>query len=187
MEEEVEIWKDVIGYEGMYEISNLGRVKSLERTVTLGANGHKMTHPTKILKTFLMRDDYPALKICKNGKYKTCILHRLVAQHFIPNPNNLPEVNHLKGVKTDCRASQLEWSSKLNNVRHAFQTGLVDHTGPKNSKAKFTWLQIQVIREAIAAGHQNIDVANYFKVKDNTISNIKSRHTWKNPPVLYGD
>lgn len=105
-----EIWKDISGYEGLYRVSNLGKVESLRNNIILKQS------PTK--------DGYLAVGLC-NGKTKTCRAHRLVAIAFIPNPDNLPEVNHIDGNKTNNSVDNLEWVTPLENTHHAIRTGLI--------------------------------------------------------------
>lgn len=96
-----EVWKDVVGYEGYYEVSNLGRVRSL---------GHDAWHKGKILKpSFDGKRNYLFVGLHKNGKATQRNVHRLVAETFIQNPDNLPCVNHINEVKADNRAINLEW------------------------------------------------------------------------------
>jgi hypothetical protein len=99
-----EIWKDIKGYEGVYQISNLGRVKSLRRN--------------KILKTRKTFDNYERVNLSYNALNKTYKIHRLVAQTFIDNTFNKQTVNHINGVKSDNRAINLEWMSFEENYNH---------------------------------------------------------------------
>lgn len=115
-----EVWKAVEGYEGRYEVSNFGRVKSLERKVLVRRkNGHYInTVPEKILKPTLsvgVTGGYPTVKLMMNNKGKTVKVHRLVAQAFIPNPNNYQDVNHKDEDKTNNHISNLEWCSRRYN------------------------------------------------------------------------
>lgn len=106
--EEKEIWKDIEGYEGLYQVSNFGRIKSLK-------DNHGNTRE-KILKLWKEKDGYLQVFLCKNGKGKTCTVHRLVANAFIENPNNLPMINHKDENKTNNCVENLEWcDAKYNN------------------------------------------------------------------------
>lgn len=111
---ENEIWKPVENYEGIYEVSNLGRVRSLERYVQ--NHGVLELRKGRILKPGISGNGYNYICLSKNGNRKWCGVHRLVAQAFIPNPNNLPVINHRNEVKTDNRIENLEWCTyKYNN------------------------------------------------------------------------
>lgn len=118
MEEE---WKPIKGFKQYYEISNLGRVKSLPRLVK--ARNHFISKE-KIRINSLANTGYLCIRLSKEGKVTNKLIHVLVAEAFISNPNNLPEVNHLDGVKTNCNSDNLEWSSKSNNHIHAHKLGL---------------------------------------------------------------
>ena len=119
---EQEIWIDIKGYEGLYQISNLGNAKSLSRTVNHKKYG-EMKISERILKAGSDDGGYLLVQLYKNDICKTHKIHRLVALHFIPNPENKPEVNHLKGQK-DNRATSLEWSTTAENREHALKNGL---------------------------------------------------------------
>lgn len=106
-----EIWKDVIGYEGLYQVSNLGRVKSLGN----GGSKNSKFSSERILKTCEIKG-YLRVTLSKDGKQKQYSVHRLVALAFLPNPYNLPMVNHKDECKTNNACSNLEWCSvKYNN------------------------------------------------------------------------
>ena len=121
-----EIWKDVKDYEGLYQVSNMGRVKSLERMKWNGRGYQKI--PEKILKASEYRGGYLQVNLSKDGKAKDCKIHRLVAQAFISNPQNLPEVNHKDENKKNNCVENLEWCSKLYNINYG--------TGRKRSAEK---------------------------------------------------
>lgn len=112
-----ESWKNIKGYETFYKISNLGRVKSLAKTITR-KDGEVKNLSEKIIKPFLTKKGYKQIVLTKDGAKKKHYIHRLVAQAFIPNPNNLPEVNHINENKLDNDVVNLEWLSKIDNMRH---------------------------------------------------------------------
>lgn len=116
-----EIWKDVVGYVGLYQVSNLGRVKSCSHLVKC-KNGYRI-QPCKHLKN-CFDNHYYHVTLFLNGKRKIYLVHRLVAQAFIPNPKNLPQVNHKDGNKTNNNAKNLEWVTCSENIKHAFRVGL---------------------------------------------------------------
>ena len=103
----MEIWKDIQGYEGLYQISNLGRVKSLERTCK--AKTYIRRVPEKIYKYALDNYGYPIVTLHKEGKRKTITIHKLVANAFIPNLNNYKTINHIDENKLNNRVENLEW------------------------------------------------------------------------------
>ena len=110
-----EIWKDIEGYEGYYQVSNLGRVKSLERVIN---NGRKSTRFQKERMLTLTEDvyGYSQVILSKEGKHRICKVHRLVLGAFVPNKNNLPQVNHKDEDKKNNNVTNLEWcDAKYNN------------------------------------------------------------------------
>ena len=111
-----EIWKDIEGYEGLYQVSNMGRVKSLN---------YRRTGKEEILKGVDYGEGYLYVSLWKNGKVKQCRINRLVAQAFLENPQNLPEVNHKNEDKNDNSIENLEWCSKSYNINY----------GTRNKKA----------------------------------------------------
>lgn len=114
-----EIWKDIKDYEGLYQISNFGNVKSFPR---------KGTHKNKerILKQYKNHKGYFYTVLTKNSKGKQFFIHRLIAIHFIENPLNKPQVNHINGIKTDNSIKNLEWVSGMENMQHSWKIGLRD-------------------------------------------------------------
>ena len=111
-----EIWKDIEGWEGKYQVSNMGNVKSLERTVWNGRGYFKTSE--RILKPGKDRDGYLIVQLSKEGKVKACKVHRLVSQAFIPNPDNLPQVNHIDENKENNHVDNLEWVTCRENANH---------------------------------------------------------------------
>ena len=123
---EQEIWKDVKGFEGIYQISNLGRFRSLDRRVYQKKRGNKFVkqiYKGKIIKGWIQNTGYLTVDI----KGKKCSIHRLVAEHFIENTMNKEQVNHIDGNKLNNRVDNLEWCTIKENVQHAFKTGLMDN------------------------------------------------------------
>lgn len=113
-----EAWKDVKGYEGLYQVSNLGRVKSLSRKVP-HLSGYR-TIPMRIVKTHISSTTgYKMVHLHKDGTYKLRLVHRIVAEIFIPNPHKLPYINHKNEIKTDNRVDNLEWCTPNYNIEYS--------------------------------------------------------------------
>lgn len=120
-----EIWKPCPGYEGHYEVSNQGQVRGVDRYVR-GSHGTTNFIASKLLAISINKKRrYPTAALQKENRKHTKSVHRLVALAFHPNPNNLPEVNHKDGIKTNNWATNLEWSSRIDNIHHARDTGLM--------------------------------------------------------------
>ena len=112
----MEIWKDVVGYEGYYQVSNKGNVKTIERTVRFGRQSRIV--PEIIKEKVPDKRGYLTVMLSKGNKVKNAKIHRLVAEAFIPNPLNLPEVNHKDEDKTNNCVHNLEWCEHLYNVMY---------------------------------------------------------------------
>ena len=113
------IVKNLIGYEGLYIIDNLGNVVSCPRV-----QGARFVNQYKILGTKINRLGYKEVALSKDGKTRTVLLHRLLAMHFVDNPDNLPCVNHKNGIKADNRIENLEWCTRSWNTKHAYEHNL---------------------------------------------------------------
>lgn len=121
-----ELWKDISGYEGVYQISNLGRVKRLAYISEISPRGYKqyMHFSEKILKPYTDKSGYVYTHLSKAGKTNAYLLHRLVANHFIPNPENKSTVNHKDGNKINNNINNLEWATRSEQTQHAYKLGL---------------------------------------------------------------
>ena len=129
-----EIWKDIKDYENLYQISNLGRVKSLERKVK-NKNGYKVIKE-KILKNYIHNTGYYAVNLRKQCKIDIRLIHRLVAEYFIDNPKMYPIVNHKDGNKLNNNIKNLEWCTYKHNINEAYRLGLNKYTHNQNFKNK---------------------------------------------------
>ena len=115
-----ELWKNIVGYEGLYQVSNLGRVKSLEReTEYLYKQGGSHTISEKYIKIFKNKHGYLNCFLYKNGKRKCYLVHRLVANAFIPNHDNLPQINHKDENKENNCVENLEWCTNKYNAEYS--------------------------------------------------------------------
>lgn len=162
-----EIWRDVDGYDGKYQVSNFGRVKSFQRG-------------ERILKPGLDYKGYPYVALWHGGKGKHTFVHRLVAEAFIPNPDNKPQVNHVDGDKANNHTDNLEWCTQSENTRHAYVTGLISlPQGESNYQAKLTNEQAVYIREN-PDGLTGRELARRFNTTPVTISDIQRGKKYRN-------
>ena len=127
----IEEWKDIPGYEGLYQASNLGRIKRI-----LFVNNITTKKENKILKTRINKNNREQVMLYKNGKRKNKTVHRLVASAFLPNPNNYPEVNHIDGNSINNILTNLEWCTKKYNMKHAYDNNLTHMKEYNRKKSK---------------------------------------------------
>lgn len=113
----MEVWKDVVGYEGLYKVSNKGNVMSCERYVNTCGGGKRLVE-SKILKPFKCPGGYQEVNLWKNNKMKTTMIHRIVAKAFLENPYSLPEVNHKDENKENNSVDNLEWCTSKYNANY---------------------------------------------------------------------
>jgi hypothetical protein len=118
-----EIWRNIHDFEGIYQISSLGRVKSLERVIQI-KNYSQVCKERILIPRISKKAGYFTVQLCSSSIKKSFYIHRLVASAFIDNSNNYPYVNHKNGTKTDNRVENLEWLTPSQNSKHAFATGL---------------------------------------------------------------
>jgi len=169
-----EKWKQIIGYEGFYEISSLGRVKSVER-ITVGKNGISVTNKSMIKKQRQIKGGYLTVYLFRGKFYHHKSVHVLVATHFIDNPENKPQVNHKLGIKTDNRHTQLEWCSASENAVHAYKYGLMCQKGEKHNSHKLTNVQVLEIFKSTEIQQK---IADKYMVSKGTVANIKQGLGW---------
>lgn len=112
------MWKDIKGYEGFYQVSDTGEVKSLERT-RVGKNGSSVIVPECIRKQKTDKDGYKEVALCKDGKMKYCRVHRLVAEAFLDNPNGYPIINHKDENPANNNVNNLEWCTEQYNRQYS--------------------------------------------------------------------
>ena len=154
----MEIWNSIFNN---HSVSNHGRIRN---DIT-----------GKIRKPVVTKLGYQQIKIVG----KMYLLHRLIAIGFIPNPNNLPEVNHKNGIKTDNRVENLEWCTKSENIRHAIKTGLKNMSGSKNPDSKLNEKQVLEIRaKYIPKTYHSYMLAKEYGVSQHCIMLILQRKKW---------
>jgi len=156
-----EIWKDIPRYVGLYEVSNMGRIKSYKR---------KGQPYNRIRKPMMLSNGYRNIDLSKNNHRSLHKISRIVAEIFIPNPENKPCVNHIDGDKLNDNVDNLEWCTYSENQKHAYKLGL------KKKVAKLNEFQVRVIRKI--KDMTNTEIAKIFNVKQPAISQIKNHKRW---------
>ena len=177
-----EIWKslkEIVEYGDNYEVSNLGRVRSIDRRVN-SRNGKRLVKG-QILKQQIDRYGYCRVHCYLNGKGRNYQVHRLVALSFIPNLENKPQVNHKDGNKQNNRIDNLEWSTNKENVEHAFSIGLNEGIkGEENVNAKLTESDVVEIYNLYKTNkYSTTELASIFNTSATNVFNIVSRNLLK--------
>jgi hypothetical protein len=180
-DEKQEIFRGVLGFEGLYKISNLGTIISLPRKC-----GNNRFYGGKTLTPYLDKDGYLRVEIKHKQNIKKYFIHRLVAQAFLPNPQNLPCINHKNGIKTDNRIDNLEWVTIKQNNIHAVKTGLSHpslnlkvYYGSEHYASKFQDNEIIDIRQRSKSGDSFTNIAKFYNVSISTIARICKNQTYK--------
>lgn len=178
-----EQWRSVVGFEGIYEVSNLGRVKSLDRHVAVGHEGKgRRLVSGKMLKLQRNTTGYNVLDLylASQGEFRKPVkVYRLVAEAFIGiAPSSKHVVNHINGIKTDDRPENLEWITQSENMAHAGELGLMRH-GEQCHLSKLTDAQVLEIRKLSEFGLSQHKLANMFNVNQATVWAILAGKTWK--------
>ena len=173
----MEIWKDIKGYKGLYQVSNYGKVRSLERLIWIKRNNCFGKFKSNLLNQETGINGYPKVILCKKNLPKTYLVHRLIAIAFIPNIYNKQEVNHLNGIKTDNRLKNLEWTTLSENHIHAYKIGLQKAYGENNGRAKLNSFQVRVVRKS--KGLTGRELSKIFKISEQVICQILKNRIWK--------
>lgn len=172
------LWLPVVGYEGIYEVSSIGQVRTVERMGHHPKNKHGKSHKFKI------KQMVKSMRLDKYGYFqisimsKTMLVHRLVARAFVPGFFEGAQVNHKNLNKTDNRPENLEWVTSGQNTRHARSLKSWG-AGENNAMAKLSAKKILAIRRMKEEGFSRKEISNKLKIPYGTIVNIVARRTWK--------
>ena len=173
------IWKDVPSYEGSYQVSTCGLIRSVERLVKY-TEKHSGLRKSKVLNTRLNKDGYIYTIVSVNKERKTVKAHRLVALTFIPNPENKLCVNHINGIKSDNRVENLEWCTHSENTNHAVRMKLkVGVKGEKSHLSKLKNEDILKIKSLYNEGsYSQAALGKIFNVSQSQIYRIIKGINW---------
>lgn len=165
-----EEWRNVVGYKDVYKISSLGRVMSLPKQA-----GRQYRHRKQILSPKITQYGYRAVSLSVNSKVKHIHVHRLIAQAFIPNPENKPFVNHIDGNKLNNSINNLEWCTNDENMKHAVDTGLISFKGELNPSNK---LSKEQALDIFTSDRPYKDLVEKYNISLPLITKIRSGHVW---------
>lgn len=170
----MEIWKSIEGYEGMYEISDSGHIRSLP-------GGKTKPRGEIVLKQYVTKFGYATVVLCNGNHHKKhFFVHRLIAEAFIPKSPGKNQVNHISGIKLDNSIINLEWCTPGDNQRHAFRLGLKKAKRGEKSAKKLNWQQITEMRNKHARGEITYyRIAKNYKISPSTARSIILRELWQ--------
>lgn len=164
---EIELWRP-IARRPDYEISTLGRLRSFRRDKA-----------GRVRDSEINRHGYRQFVFTRNNQRQAVLVHRMVARAFLPNPLNLPEVNHKTFVKADCRLGNLEWMTRGDNVRHAARyLPPTEVRGSKHGRSKLKESDVLSIRKKRSNGERSQDIASQFGICKSTVNQVVARKIW---------
>lgn len=174
---DMEKWVAIVDYPS-YEVSDSGSVRTVARTIR-HPRGFDANLKSRVITKRLSAKGYILVNIENEDGQKSRQVHRLVAQAFIDNPNNKPQVNHKNGIKTDNRVENLEWCTNRENIIHAYANGLIDVAkGEGSGRSKLKTKDVVSIRERRLAGITTKDLSETYGVCKSTIKRIINRKLW---------
>jgi hypothetical protein len=173
----MEIWKDIQNYEGSYQVSNLGRIKSLERG-DICPNGGKFIRKERIMK-LRESNGYRRIQLLRNGKYKVYQVHRVVAIAFISNPDNKPFINHINFIRDDNSVENLEWCTHQENILHNVRNNRVKYNIAEfHPNSSITREQATEVKKLIIKGVKPTPISKQTGINVGIIYNIKAGLSW---------
>jgi hypothetical protein len=166
-----EIWKDITDFEGLYKISNLGKIKRIPSI---------KCKKERYIAACLNDNGYYIIRLYKNSKGKCAKLHRLIAQAFIPTVEGKTFINHINGIKTDNRIENLEWCTKAENSQHAIKMGLHKIQGSKHFAAKLDEEKVLSLRREYKERKMKVvDLQRKYGISKSAFHQIVNRVRWR--------
>lgn len=183
-----EVWRNIPNYEGIYEVSNRGKIRVLPR-IRLGFS-YKTNKKTwrhykgKLLKPSFM-GNYLCVVLTKGGLKRTMAIHRAVALAFLPNPENKLNINHIDFNTSNNKVENIEWCTQFENIHHTINNHRSKYAEGENAgHSKFTNIQIPEIKRMKLSGYSQRIIAEYYDVNQSTICRIINNNTYKNAPEV---
>lgn len=174
----IEEWRDIPGFEGLYQISNHGRIKSLS-WVQKHSSGKFFTKRVRVRKfNPPATNRYHTVLLATPAGPASYQMHRLIASAFIPNTQNKPFINHINGKKNDNRIENLEWCTRSENTIHSFATGLQSNKGENHPQAILTDDDVREIRSRYANGESSWKIFKSLNMSYTNVKDIIARRTW---------
>lgn len=166
----MEVWKDIESHKSLYEVSSFGNISSLNYNKTK----KRKNRPVQI-----HTNEYSLIRLSKKGITTNHFVHRLVAQAFIPNPENKPQVNHKNGIRNDNRLDNLEWVTAKENTSHGMKRGTIGPLGELHQNSKVTEKEVLEIRSKYIYGEYGyMRLGKEYGVSHSTIKDIVLNRRW---------
>ena len=174
-----EVWKDIPDYEGSYQVSNMGRVRGLDRVIAI-KDGSMRKHKGKVLKLYLGNTGYERAMLYDDNGAINKTVHRLVLETFKPHVDmNDLQVNHIDGNKLNNHLTNLEWVTASDNIRHAHDTGLINTRGEGSPNTKLSNADVLEILQRLDTGELHRDIGSDYGVSKSCITKINAGITWR--------
>ena len=181
----VETWKDIPEFRGSYQVSNMGRVRSVDRVITF-SDGRVRKYKGKVLKPYINNTGYEQVMLYDDNGYNLKRVHRLVLETFEPHVNmNDLDVNHIDGNKLNNHLTNLEWLTRRDNILHACDIGLINNRGEDSPNAILSNADVLEILERLDTGELQKDIGLDYGVSNKYISLINRGRRWRSVKEEY--
>ena len=172
-----EVFRDIPGWEGMYQVSNIGTVRSVDRTVG-SVTGKTYNRKGKVLRQNYNEDGYKIVYLSRNARDITMGVHRAMGLAFIPNLDQKPMINHINAIRDDNRLENLEWCTNAENIKHSFDMGISCNKGDNHPNRVLTMDMVRAIRQELATGKTPKEVSEIIGTKRRNVYAVRDRQNW---------